>query len=87
MYAILVVAVSLLVSSVFAALGGDPNHIFGGATCNADSCLRAIDGNRKGPSFAATVTENCSAFLRTTVTPSLSLVFHSATEQLDDFLI
>jgi hypothetical protein len=72
MYAILAVAVSLLASSVLAAPGGDPKHIFGRATCNADSCLRAIDCTRKGSSFAATVTENCSAFLRTTVTPSLS---------------
>jgi hypothetical protein len=72
MYASLAVAISLFAGSVLAAPGGDPGHIFRKATCNADNCLRAIDGTRRDTAFAATVTENCSAFLRTTVTPSLS---------------
>lgn len=70
MYSVLTLAVASLAGSVLAAPEGDPKHIFARAKCNADNCLRAIDGTRRGTSFAAAATEQCSAFLRTTVTPS-----------------
>ena len=69
-YGILTIAIYLLAGSALAAPDGDPRSIFARAKCNADNCLRAIDGTRRGSSFAAAATEQCSAFLRTTVTPS-----------------
>lgn len=74
MYGALIIAVYFLAGSVLAAPEGDPKNIFARAKCNADNCLRAIDGTRRGASFAAAATEQCSAFLRTTVTPSPTYV-------------
>jgi hypothetical protein len=72
MYATLAFTLSILAGSVVAAPEGTPEHIFRRGKCSADNCFRAVDGTRRGPSFPATATSDCSAFLRSTVTPSPS---------------